>query len=108
MYQQWMPPDEPRNARRDKFLLDTHLNPKSPMRLILAGQTELWKKLQLKAYTLIRQRIDVQSVLSHYDRSRPELIYANIWTMPGGEGISSRLRRLMPFISPFRYGQDNR
>lgn len=40
------------------------------MGLILAGQTELWKKLQLQAYTAIRQRIDVQSVLNHYDRSQ--------------------------------------
>lgn len=53
-----------------RFLLNTHLDSKSPMGLILAGQTELWKKLQLQAYTAIRQRIDVQSVLNHYDRSQ--------------------------------------
>lgn len=53
-----------------RFLLNTHLDSKSPMGLILAGQTELWKKLQLQAYTAIRQRIDVQSALNHYDRSQ--------------------------------------
>ena len=53
-----------------RFLLNTHLDSKSPMGLILVGQTELWKKLQLQAYTAIRQRIDVQSVLNHYDRSQ--------------------------------------
>lgn len=53
-----------------RFLLNTHLDSKSPMGLILAGQTELWKKLQLQAYTAIRQRIDVQSILNHYDRAQ--------------------------------------
>lgn len=52
-----------------RFLLNTHLDSKSPMSLILSGQTELWKKLQLQAYAAIRQRIDVQSVLNHYDRA---------------------------------------
>lgn len=52
-----------------RFLLNTHLDSKSPMGLILVGQTELWKKLQLQAYTAIRQRLDVQSVLNHYDRA---------------------------------------
>ena len=65
-----------------RFVLNTHLDAQSPMGLILAGQTELWKKLQLQAYTAIRQRIDVQSVLNHYDRSqtgayiRKQLVYA--------------------------------
>lgn len=67
-----------------RFLLNTHLDSKSPLGLILAGQTELWKKLQLQAYAAIRQRIDVQSVLNHYDRSqtgayiRSHLTYAGI------------------------------
>ena len=58
------------------------MDSQSPMGLILAGQTELWKKLQLQAYTAIRQRIDVQSTLNHYDRSqtgeyiRVQLAYA--------------------------------
>ncbi|MGL5435205.1 MAG: ExeA family protein [Lachnospiraceae bacterium] len=53
-----------------RFLLNTHLDSKSPMGLILVGQTELRKKLQMQAYTAIRQRIDVQSVLNHYDRAQ--------------------------------------
>lgn len=67
-----------------RFLLNTHLDSKSPMGLILAGQTELWKKLQLQAYEAIRQRIDVQSVLNHYDRAqtgayiRSHLSYAGV------------------------------
>ncbi len=54
------------------------------MGLILAGQTELWKKLQLQAYEAIRQRINVQSVLNHYDRVqtgayiRSHLSYAGV------------------------------
>ena len=48
-----------------RFLLNTHLDSKSPMGLILAGQTELWKKLQLQAYIAI-----CQSVLNHYDCSQ--------------------------------------
>lgn len=52
--------------------------------LILTGQTELWKKLQLQAYEAIRPRIDVQSVLNHYDRAqtgayiRSHLSYAGV------------------------------
>ena len=67
-----------------RFLLNTHLDSKSPMGLVLTGQTELWKKLQLQAYEAIRQRIDVQSVLNHYDRSqtgayiRSHLAYAGV------------------------------
>lgn len=55
-----------------RFLLNVKLDSSSPMGLILTGQTELWKKLQLQAYTAIRQRIDIQSVLNHYDRSQTE------------------------------------
>jgi len=40
------------------------------MGLILVGQTELWQKLQLQAYAAIRQRIDIQSMLNHYDRAQ--------------------------------------
>lgn len=53
-----------------RFLLNTRLDSESPMGLILVGQSELWQKLQLQAYTAIRQRIDIRSALNHYDRSR--------------------------------------
>lgn len=53
-----------------RFLLNTRLDSQSPMGLILVGQTELWQKLQLQSYAAIRQRIDLQSVLNHYDRAQ--------------------------------------
>lgn len=53
-----------------RFLLNVRLDSVSPMGLILVGQTELWQKLQLQAYTAIRQRLDIQSVLNHYDRAQ--------------------------------------
>ena len=43
------------------------------MALILVGQTELWdEKLRLQRYAAIRQRIDMNCVLSHFDRSEVE------------------------------------
>lgn len=53
-----------------RFLLNMKLDSESPMGLVLVGQPELWDKLQLQAYTAIRQRIDIQSTRNHYDRSR--------------------------------------
>ena len=52
-----------------RFLLNVDLDSVSPMGLVLSGQTELWKRLQLQKYAAIRQRIDLQSVINHYDRS---------------------------------------
>lgn len=59
-----------------RFLLNMKLDSVSPMGLILTGQTQLWQKLQLQAYSAIRQRIDIQSVMNHYDRSQTG-IYIN-------------------------------
>jgi len=53
-----------------RFLLNVQLDSISPMGLILVGQTELWDKLQLQSYAAIRQRIDVQSKINHYDRAQ--------------------------------------
>ena len=53
-----------------RFLLNVKLDSISPMGLILVGQTELWDKLQLQSYAAIRQRIDVQSKINHYDRAQ--------------------------------------
>jgi len=36
------------------------------------GQTELWERFQLQAYAAIRQRIDLQCKLQHYDRAQAE------------------------------------
>ena len=67
-----------------RFLLNTNLDSESPMGLILVGQSELRQKLQMQAYTAIRQRIDVQSALNHYDRAgtgdyiEKQLVYAGV------------------------------
>jgi len=55
-----------------RFLLNMKMDAESPMALILVGQSELWDRLQLQAYTAIRQRIDLQCKLSHYDRAESE------------------------------------
>jgi len=53
-----------------RFLLNFRMDAQSPMALILVGQSELWDKLQLQAYAAIRQRIDLQCKLHHYDRAQ--------------------------------------
>ncbi len=54
-----------------RFLLNTRFDSVSPLALILSGQPELWeRRLGLKKCEAITQRIDIQSVLNHYDRSR--------------------------------------
>ena len=57
-------------------------DPNVHMALILAGQTELWDKLRLQRYAAVRQRIDINCVLPHFDRAETEkyilshLVYA--------------------------------
>lgn len=53
-----------------RFLLNFKMDAQSPMSLILVGQNELWDRLKLQAYAAIRQRIDLQCKLPHYDRSQ--------------------------------------
>ncbi len=53
-----------------RFLLNFKMDAESPMTLILVGQSELWERLNRQAYAAIRQRIDLQCKLSHYDRSQ--------------------------------------
>ena len=56
-----------------RFLLNYRFDSMSPMALILVGQTELWdEKLRLQRYAAIRQRIDMNCVLSHLDRAEVE------------------------------------
>ena len=53
-----------------RFMLNMKFDSISPIALILAGQTELWeKRLGLQKCAAIRQRIDIQSTMNHYDRS---------------------------------------
>ena len=65
-----------------RFLLNFKMDAQSPMALILVGQSELWERLQLQSYAAIRQRIDIQCRIQHYDRSQTgeyinrHLIYA--------------------------------
>lgn len=55
-----------------RFLLNFKMDSESPMALILVGQNELWDRLQLQSYAAIRQRIDIQCKLQHYDRAQTE------------------------------------
>lgn len=52
-----------------RFLLNFKMDAQSPMALILVGQSELWERLNLQAYAAIRQRIDLQCKLTHFDRA---------------------------------------
>lgn len=53
-----------------RFLLNFKMDAQSPMALILVGQSELWDRLRLQSFAAIRQRIDIQFQLGHYDRSQ--------------------------------------
>ncbi|KRE96435.1 AAA family ATPase [Paenibacillus sp. Soil766] len=53
-----------------RFLLNFKMDAQSPMALILVGQSELWDRIGLQAYAAIRQRIDLQCKLPHYDRAQ--------------------------------------
>ncbi|HAX53498.1 MAG TPA: AAA family ATPase [Clostridiales bacterium] len=53
-----------------RFLLNFKMDAQSPMALILVGQNELWDRLQLQSYAAIRQRIDLQCKLGHFDRAQ--------------------------------------
>ncbi len=55
-----------------RFLLNCRMDSQSPMALILVGQSELRDRFKLQAYAAIRQRIDLQCRLAHYDRSQVE------------------------------------
>jgi general secretion pathway protein A len=67
-----------------RFLLNFKMDAQSPMSLILVGQSELWDRLRLQSYAAIRQRIDIQFRLGHYDRSQSDeyvskhLMYAGV------------------------------
>lgn len=53
-----------------RFLLNFKMDAQSPMALILVGQSELWDRFKLQAYAAIRQRIDIQCRLPHFDRAQ--------------------------------------
>jgi type II secretory pathway predicted ATPase ExeA len=52
-----------------RFLLNTEMDSRSPMALILAGQSELRERLGLQIHTAIKQRIDIVCQAPYFDRS---------------------------------------
>jgi type II secretory pathway predicted ATPase ExeA len=68
-----------------RFLLNFRMDAQSPMALILVGQTELWEKLQMQAYTAIRQRIDLQYKFPYYDRAQTRAYMARHLEYAGSE-----------------------
>ena len=68
-----------------RFLLNYRFDSMSPMALILAGQTELWDKLRLQRYAAVRQRIDINCVLPHFDRAETEKYILSHLVYAGGK-----------------------
>lgn len=68
-----------------RFLLNFKMDAQSPMTLILVGQSELWDRLNLQAYAAIRQRIDLQCKLPHYDRAQTGDYIRRHMTFAGAE-----------------------
>lgn len=66
-----------------RFLLNFKMDSESPMALILSGQTELWDRLKLQSYAAIRQRIDIQCVVSRLDRSKTDEYISSQLTFAG-------------------------
>jgi len=52
-----------------RFVLNTDMDSKNPMSLILVGQTELWDKLRMQMYAAIRGRIDIKCEMKAMDLS---------------------------------------
>ena len=67
-----------------RFLLNYRFDSMSPMSLILVGQSELWDKLKLQRYAAVRQRIDINCVLPHLDRSETEKYIQSNLAYAGG------------------------
>lgn len=68
-----------------RFLLNFKMDAQSPMALILVGQSELWDRINLQAYAAIRQRIDLQCKLPHYDRAQTGAYVQRHMTYAGAE-----------------------
>jgi general secretion pathway protein A len=68
-----------------RFLLNFKMDAQSPMALILVGQSELWDRLNLQACAAIRQRIDLQCKLPHYDRAQTGDYIRRHMTFAGAE-----------------------
>lgn len=66
-----------------RFLLNMHFDAESPIGLILSGQPELRAKLGLQKCTAIRQRVNIQSILNHYDLSETTAYISHQMTIAG-------------------------
>jgi len=52
-----------------RFLLNSQMDSRNPLALILVGQTEVRDKLRKPVYTAIAQRLDLHCHLSHFDEA---------------------------------------
>ena len=68
-----------------RFLLNYRFDSMSPMALVLCGQSELWDKLRLQRYAAVRQRIDINCVLPHFDRAETEKYIQSHLSYAGGK-----------------------
>lgn len=68
-----------------RFMLNYQYDSTSPMALVLVGQTELWEKLKLQRYAAVRQRIDINCVLPHLDRSESDRYILSHLSYAGGQ-----------------------
>lgn len=68
-----------------RFLLNYRFDSISPFALVLVGQTELWDKLRFQRYAAVRQRIDINCVLPHLDRSQTERYIMSHLEYAGGK-----------------------
>ncbi len=73
-----------------RFLLNVKMDAQSPMSLILVGQSELRERFKLQTYAAIRQRVDLQCILSHFDRAQVgEYIKQHLTYAGAGQDIFS-------------------
>jgi len=89
-----------------RFLLNFKMDAQSPMALILVGQNELWDRLNLQAYAAIRQRIDLQCKLQHYDRAQTGEYIRRQMTFASQSMTFSPMVRLMTFTGSQAVLQD--
>ena len=59
-----------RKALHREAEINTDMDSRNPMALILCGQTELWDKLHTQAYRAIWERVEIHAILQPYDLSQ--------------------------------------
>lgn len=68
-----------------RFVLNTDMDSKNPMSLVLVAQNELWDKLRMQLYAAIRGRIDIKCDLPGMDRAETEAYMNAHLTYAGGK-----------------------